>query len=88
MGRARIDWAHRAKFQEDVEKILPTLFVNTKDESTIVRWCAAFTLSEIAENNRKLQKELASMFNEILKTEKNNGIRNVYLKALKAIGIK
>ncbi|ODS42591.1 MAG: hypothetical protein MSIBF_04600 [Candidatus Altiarchaeales archaeon IMC4] len=65
---------------------MPALFVNTKNESMVVRWCAAFALSEIAKNNRKLQKELAANFGEILKTEKNNGVRNVYIGALKAIG--
>ena len=73
------------KFSQEVEKAVPKLFINTKEESTVVRWCAAFALTEIAKYNPKLQKELISQFNKILKKETNNGVRNVYLKALKII---
>ncbi len=73
------------KFSQEVEKAVPKLFINTKEESIVVRWCAAFALTEIAKYNPKLQKELISQFNKILKKENNNGVRNVYLKALKII---
>ena len=73
------------KFSQEVEKAVPKLFINTKEESIVVRWCAAFALTEIAKYNPKLQKELISQFNKILKKETNNGVRNVYLKALKII---
>ena len=73
------------KFPQEVEKAVSKLFINTKEESTVVRWCAAFALTEIAKYNPKLQKELISQFNKILKKENNNGVRNVYLKALKII---
>ena len=73
------------KFPQEIEKAVPKLLINTKEESTVVRWCAAFALSEIAKYNPKLQKELISQFNKILKKETNNGVRNVYLKALKII---
>jgi hypothetical protein len=61
------------------------LLLNTKDESTVVRWCAAFALSEIAKYNTKKQKELFSIFSEIVKKEKNNGVKNVYVKTLKIL---
>ena len=73
------------KFSQEVEKAVPKLLINTKEESTVVRWCAAFALTEIAKYNPKLQKELISQFNKILRKETNNGVRNVYLKALKII---
>jgi hypothetical protein len=73
------------KFPKEVEKAVPKLLVNTKDESTVVRWCAAFALSEIAKNNPRVRKELAPKIEGIIKNEKNNGVKNVYLKALKTI---
>lgn len=68
-----------------VEKAIPKLLINTKDESTVIRWCAAFAISEIAKYNKKVQKELVSKINELIKKENNNGVKNVYLKALKFI---
>jgi hypothetical protein len=74
------------KFPDEVEKAVPKLLRNTKDESTVVRWCAGYALSEIAKYNTKKQKELISIFSEITKKEKNNGVKNVYLKTLKILG--
>jgi hypothetical protein len=71
------------KFPTEVEKAVPNLIANTKDESTVVRWCAAFALTEIVKSNPKVRKELGSRIEEIVKDEKNNGVKNVYLKALR-----
>jgi hypothetical protein len=73
------------KYPEKVEKAIPKLFENLKDKSTVVRWCAAFALTEIAKYNSKKQKELVAKFQNLIKTEKNNGVKNVYIKALKEI---
>ena len=59
--------------------------INNKDKSTVVRWCAAFALNEIARYNLKLQKDLISKFNIMVKTEQNNGVKNMYLEALKVL---
>jgi len=74
------------KYPDKVEKAIPKLLLNTKDESTVVRWCAGYALSEIAKYNTKKQKELLSIFSEIVKKEKNNGVKNIYLKTLKILG--
>lgn len=58
------------KYPEKVEKAIPKLLINTKFKSTVVRWCAAFALTEIAKYNAKFQKDLISKFNIIVKTEK------------------
>ena len=71
------------KFPAEVEKAIPNLLKNTKDGSTVVRWCAAFALTEIAKRNLNVRKELKSRIEEIVKVEKNNGVKNVYLKALR-----
>lgn len=76
--------ANTAKeYPSDVAKGVEKLLINTKDAGTVVRWSAAFALGEIAKNNQKIQANLVKQINEILKTEKNNGVKNVYLKALK-----
>ena len=72
-------------YPQEVEKAVPNLLINTKDKSTVVRWCAAFALTEIAKYNIKKQKELIPIFNNIIKSERNNGVKNLYLKALKLI---
>jgi hypothetical protein len=73
------------EYPEKVEKAIPKLLINTKDKSTVVRWCAAFALTEIAKYNPKLQKDLSSKFDIMVKTEQNNGVKNMYLKALKIL---
>jgi DUF1680 family protein len=67
----------------EVEKAIPNLLVNTKDKSTVVRWCAAFALTEITKSNPAIRKELDQKIEEIVQNEKNNGVKNVYLTALK-----
>ena len=71
---------------QKVEKAIPYLLKNTnenKDNSTVIRWCSAYALSEIAKASRN--KELISQIDSIAKKETNNGVKNVYLKALKDI---
>jgi hypothetical protein len=68
-----------------VEKTVPKLLINTKDESTVVRWCAAYALSEIIKSNSNIRCTLVPQIEEIIKNENNNGVKNVYLKALKVI---
>lgn len=74
------------RFPKETEKAIPKLLANTKDESTVVRWCAAFALSEIVKNNPKARNALLQRIDGLVKNEKNNGVKNVYLKALKTIG--
>jgi hypothetical protein len=59
--------------------------INTKDDSTVVRWCAAYALTEIAKSNLRTRAELVPVFNGYVEKEKNNGVRNVYVKTLKVI---
>jgi hypothetical protein len=69
------------KYPKEVEKAIPNLLKNTKEKSTVVRWCAAFALTEIAKYNSKKQEELILIFNNIIKSEPNNGVKNLYIKA-------
>lgn len=73
------------KYPEEVEKAIPKLLNNTKDKSTVVRWCAAYALTEIAKYNSRKQKELVAKFLVLMKKEQNKGVKNVYIKAIKII---
>jgi hypothetical protein len=73
------------KFPDKVENAVPNLLINTTDDSTVVRWCAAYALSEIVKSNSKIRGTLVPEIEKIVKNETNNGVKNVYLKALKVI---
>jgi hypothetical protein len=74
------------KSPEKVEKAIPLLLKNTsenKDNSTVIRWCAAYALSEIAKASR--DQNLITKITKIAEKETNNGVKNVYRKAIKQI---
>jgi hypothetical protein len=74
------------EYPKEAEKAAPNLLKNTienKENTTVIRWCAAYALSEIAKSTKN--KKLIEKINEIIKKEKNNGVKNVYIKALKII---
>lgn len=77
------------KSPQKVVKAIPFLLKNTpenKDNSTVIRWCAAYALSEIAKASGELS--LIEKIKDISEKETNNGVKNVYLKALIQIGKK
>jgi len=76
------------KYPDKVAKAIPNLLQNTtenKINTTVIRWCAAYGLTEIAKKNYKTRKQLLPIFLTIVNSEKNNGVKNVYAKALKVI---
>jgi len=75
------------KYPEQVAKAIPDLLKNTaenKINTTVIRWCAAYALAEIAKYNPQARAKLLPIFMGMIKNEKNNGVKNVYLKALAA----
>ncbi len=75
-------------YPDQAARAIPYLLKNTTDDklnTTVIKWCAAFALGEIAKHNPKSRKQLLPVFDRIIKRETNNGVKNVYLKALKAI---
>ncbi len=75
-------------YPEETAKAIPHLLKNTTDDkinTTVIKWCAAFALGEIAKNNPKTRKQLLPIFEKIIRSEKNNGVKNVYVKALRVI---
>jgi HEAT repeat protein len=73
------------KYPELASKAVNRLLSNAKDSGTVVRWSAAYALTEIAKGNPKLAKNLLPRFSQILRKEKNSGVKNVYLRALKQL---
>jgi len=77
------------KYPEEVTKAIPYLLKNTAQEkinTTVIKWCAAYAIAEIARNNPATRKQLLPIFEEIIRDEPNNGVKNVYIKTLKIIG--
>jgi hypothetical protein len=63
---------------------------NTTDDpinTTVTRWCAAFALGEIAKYNPDARAALIPIFESLVQSEQNNGVRNLYQKTLKEIRI-
>jgi HEAT repeat protein len=85
---ARIIGNVAQEYPDQIARAVPKLLANTNDTGTVVRWSAASALVEIAKNSPESQKELIPKFKEILKKEKNNGVRNIYVKALESLGQK
>ncbi len=73
---------------EQAAKAIPVLLRNTTEDpinTTVIRWCAAYALTEIAKHNITIRKKLIPIFGKTIRREKNNGVRNVYIKAINAI---
>jgi HEAT repeat protein len=88
----RVKWesseiiAHASKaFPQEVEPAIKNLIENTCDEGPVVKWSAAFALTEIGKNNKETRKKLVPLFKEKARNESNNGVKKIYLKALKFI---
>jgi len=77
-----------AKFPDKTACAVPYLLRNTVENeinTIVVRWCAAYGLSEIALHCEKARKELVPEMKKLAEKEKNNGVRNVFLNTLKKI---
>lgn len=76
------------KSSSDIIKAIPQLMVISQDDSSAVRFCAAYGFSMIAKYNRKTHRKLIPFFEKIVKREKNLSVRYLYIKLLKTIKIK
>lgn len=65
------------------EKAIIHLLENTEHSGTVVRWSAAFALSEIYKANEKFRPLLKEAFEGILHSEEKNSILKFYKNALK-----
>jgi hypothetical protein len=59
--------------------------VENENNTTVVRWCAAYALAKIAIHNPQTRQQLLPFFAEVIQNETNSGVKNVYQKVIKAI---
>jgi hypothetical protein len=86
----RVKW-ESAKVIGNIAHLFPTklneaiknLLDNTEHTGTVVRWSAAFALSQIIKMKTKLNKDLVPIAEAIIKREEKNSIKKIYLEALK-----
>jgi HEAT repeat protein len=72
-------------FPEQAVAAIPALLKNSTDEGTVVRWSAALALTEIAKANPQTRKRLLPIITDHADKEENNGVKNIYVKALKIL---
>jgi hypothetical protein len=85
MESARVVGNIAVAFPDHLEPAVAKLLRNTKDEGTVVRWSAAYALCEMAKNCPQLRGRLIVQMTGIVERETQSGVRNVYLKGLKAL---
>jgi len=86
----RIKW-ESAKVTGNVIHLFPTqissavkkLLDNSESEGTVVRWSAAFALSQILKLKTDINKDLIPAIETIITNEEKNSIRKIYLDGLK-----
>jgi hypothetical protein len=71
-----------------LDQAIGNLLNNSEFPGTVVRWSAAFALGEIVKLKSKRNKELIPAIEAIVEREQNNGVRKMYLAALKAVAKK
>ena len=70
-------------YPDKLDKAICNLLTNTEFPGTVVRWSAALALGEIIKLRTKLNKNLVSAIEPILRREDDNAIKKIYQAALK-----
>ena len=71
-----------AQYPDLLDEAIERLMKNTKDEGTVIRWAAAYALSRIVVLDRYANSDLYDRLVAICDREKDNGVKNQYIKAL------
>lgn len=72
-------------FSDKLEAPIANLLVNTEHEGTVVRWSAAFALSQILKLETSNNKGLISAIVAICEKGEKKSIQKIYLDALKKL---
>lgn len=72
---------HTALLDEAIKGLLN----NTADKGTVVRWSAAYALAQITALGTGRNKDLLPAMEAIASREDNNGVKKIYLRALKKL---
>lgn len=70
-------------YPEELELAVESLLVNTKDDSTVVRWSAAYALTQIFGLPPYANDSFRNQLLSIQQSEEKESIRKMYAKALK-----
>lgn len=70
-------------FKKHLDDAIHCLLINTEDEGTVVRWSAAFALSEILKLNTQWNEALIPAIEAIINREEKSSIKKIYLSAMK-----
>ncbi|MCA6363956.1 MAG: hypothetical protein IM638_13030 [Bacteroidetes bacterium] len=73
-------------FPNKLDEAIAALLGNTTHTGTVVRWSAAFALSEILKLGTPHQKSLRPALEQVCEKEEKNSIRKIYLAAFKKAG--
>ena len=72
-------------FPEKIDDAVTRLLDNTENDGTVVRWSAAYALSEILKLKTAINSHLIPAAETIAAREEKNSIKKIYLEALKKI---
>ncbi len=72
-------------FPKQLDIAINHLLVNTEHTGTVVRWSAAFALSQIVKLKTPVNKELIPAIETICEREEKNSIKKIYQEVLKKI---
>lgn len=72
-------------FKDELGEAIKNLLANTESTGTVVRWSAAFALSEIIKLKTKFNKHLVPAAETICSNEEKNSIRKIYTAAFKKL---
>jgi len=72
-------------FPSKLGNAVKNLLANTEHSGTVVRWSAAFALSQIVLLRSPVNAELVPALEAIAAREEKNSIRKIYMEALKKI---
>jgi hypothetical protein len=72
-------------FPKNLDKAIGNLLANTEHSGTVVRWSAAFALSEILKLNLKEHTELLPALEVIAEREEKNSIKKIYQAAIRKV---
>jgi hypothetical protein len=70
-------------FPDKLDEAITNLLDNSEHSGTVVRWSAAYAISQILKVNTSHNKELIPAVESIIKREEKNSIKKIYIEALK-----
>lgn len=82
---ARIIGNLASLYPESVGNCIEALISNANDKGTVVRWSSAYALSRIMLLANYRDSDMITRIKAVYEAEKDNGVRNQYVKAFKKI---